>query len=58
MNESEESDHLDWHVFISHTPETSEDFYQYNIHLSNALGLIRKLPVTRHHRYGKERQTL
>ncbi|EDV53308.1 putative polypeptide N-acetylgalactosaminyltransferase 13 [Drosophila erecta] len=50
--------YLDWRVFISHAPETSEDFYQYNIHLSNTLGLIRKLPVTRHYSCATRNPTL
>ncbi|XP_039492059.1 putative polypeptide N-acetylgalactosaminyltransferase 13 [Drosophila santomea] len=41
--------YLDWRAFISQTPKTTEDYFQYNIELSNALGLIRKLPVTRHY---------
>ncbi|XP_037725555.1 putative polypeptide N-acetylgalactosaminyltransferase 13 isoform X1 [Drosophila subpulchrella] len=40
---------LDWREFISHTPLRSEDYYQYNLHLSDTLGVIRNLPSTRHY---------
>ncbi|XP_017083080.1 putative polypeptide N-acetylgalactosaminyltransferase 13 [Drosophila eugracilis] len=42
--------HLDYREFISHTPERPRDLYQYNLSLSDSLGVVRKLPTTRHYR--------
>nr|XP_044251613.1 putative polypeptide N-acetylgalactosaminyltransferase 13 [Drosophila takahashii] len=48
-HESESRKHfLEYREFISKTPQRSEDFYQYNLHLSDSLGVIRKLPLTKH----------
>ncbi|XP_016950471.3 putative polypeptide N-acetylgalactosaminyltransferase 13 [Drosophila biarmipes] len=40
---------MDWREFISHTPLRSENFYQYNLPLSDILGVIRNLPSTRYY---------
>ncbi|XP_022213602.1 putative polypeptide N-acetylgalactosaminyltransferase 13 isoform X2 [Drosophila obscura] len=37
-----------WREFISHTPEQSAAFYQYNLQLSDRVGAVRWLPRTRH----------
>ncbi|KAH8280926.1 hypothetical protein KR054_005120, partial [Drosophila jambulina] len=37
-----------WGKFISRTPKRSEEYYQYNLQLSDTLGAIRELPITRH----------
>ncbi|BFF92386.1 putative polypeptide N-acetylgalactosaminyltransferase 13 [Drosophila madeirensis] len=39
---------MGWQEFISHTPEQSASFYQYNLQLSDTVGAIRSLPRTRH----------
>ncbi|XP_017131804.1 putative polypeptide N-acetylgalactosaminyltransferase 13 isoform X1 [Drosophila elegans] len=44
--------YLDWREFISYTSERSAKFYLYNLNLSNTLGVIRKLPSTRHYSCG------
>ncbi|XP_020808889.1 putative polypeptide N-acetylgalactosaminyltransferase 13 isoform X1 [Drosophila serrata] len=38
----------DWRRFISRGPKRSEEYYQYNLQLSNTLEAIRDVPRTRH----------
>ncbi|KAH8363434.1 hypothetical protein KR084_010174 [Drosophila pseudotakahashii] len=49
-HESESKENfMEYGEFISQTPQRSEDYYQYNLHLSDSLGVIRKLPLTKHY---------
>ncbi|XP_016982143.1 putative polypeptide N-acetylgalactosaminyltransferase 13 isoform X2 [Drosophila rhopaloa] len=47
-NNDSGKNYLDWSEFISHRRKGLEVYYQYNLHLSDTLGVIRKLPSTRH----------
>ncbi|KAH8247798.1 hypothetical protein KR038_010070, partial [Drosophila bunnanda] len=51
-------ENISWAEFITRTPDRSEEYFQYNLKLSNTVGAIRKVPRTRHASCGTRNYSL